>query len=431
MFSQLSERLSNIFKRLKNRGVLTPEIIDNVIREVRVSLLESDVALQVVKDFTKSLKDKLSEHSVINSVSPEQTISQFMQSEIVKLLGKSSPVAIKNGTILMCGLQGSGKTTTAAKLANLYIRKHNKKVMLVSLDVSRPAAVDQLNVLASTNEIPFFKDIDLSVDSSLSIAKKALSRLKDFNIAIFDTSGRMYIDESLMNELRSIYEIVSPNESLLVVDSMMGQDAVQTAKIFNENIKLTGLIMTKIDGDARGGACLSAKSVTNCQIRYMCNGEKIEDIEDFHPERVASRILDQGDIMSLIEKTVDQNIMNEDEFDLYKPDFDMFDMEKCLRQIEKIGGIKGILKFIPGFGKMQEMLKNTNIDNNLIGRQIAIIRSMTKKERKSPKILNASRRRRIAAGCGLPVCEVNRLVKQYESMRVAMNKIRKKGLIFS
>lgn len=427
MFANLSKKLLDVFSNIRNRGILTPEIIDKAIREIRISLLEADVALPVVRSFISSLKEKLEGENVIKSTSPEQTISKYVFDEIVSLLGREETKNIKNGSILMCGLQGAGKTTTSAKLANFLTKSHSKKTLLVSLDTSRPAAIDQLQKLATKNGIHFFDDIDLNKDTPVSIAKRVINSSKGFDITIFDTAGRMYIDENLMKELKEISDIVNPKEKLLVIDSMMGQDALNTACVFNENISLTGLIMTRIDGDSRGGASLSAKSVTNCQIRFLCSGEKIDDIEVFYPERIASRILDNGDVISLVEKAMNQNVIEDmDDLNINKS-FTMDDMEKYFKQIEKIGGIGGILKFLPGMGKIKEKIKEANIDEKVIAKQVAIIKSMTKKEKKEPKILNASRRRRIATGAGVPVSDVNKLLKQYDGMKIMMSKMRKSG----
>ncbi len=427
MFTNLSRKFSEVFNNIRNRGVLTPEIIENVIREIRISLLEADVALSVVKSFISSLKEKLNGQNIIKSISPEQTINKYVFDEIVELLGSEEGKNLKKGAILMCGLQGAGKTTTSAKIANLLTQKHSSKVLLVSLDTTRPAAIEQLQKLAIQFQISFFGDINSNKDTPISIAKRAMIASKDFDITIFDTAGRTYDDDSLMNELKEINNIVNPNEKLLVIDSMMGQDALNTAVVFNENINLTGLIMTRIDGDNRGGACLSAKFVTNCQIRFICSGEKIEDIETFYPKRIASRILDNGDMISLIEKTIEQNAIKDIEnFNLNK-NFDINDMEKYFKQIEKIGGISGFLKFLPGMGKIKEKLNNIKIDEKVISRQVAIIKSMTKKERETPKIFNASRRRRVASGAGVPVSDVNKLLKQYDNMKLMMNKMKKAG----
>jgi signal recognition particle subunit SRP54 len=422
VFSELSKKLASVFGGLRSRGILTPEVIDNVIRGIRVSMLDADVALPVVREVTNLLREKLNGQEVIKSTSPEQTINKHLYDEIVRLLGIHDPgEGVKNGTMLMCGLQGSGKTTTSAKLANLFAKKHSKSTLLVSLDTTRAAAVDQLRMLASANNLCFFDDFK-EADGPITIAKKAMKVSSKFDITIFDTAGRMYVNDSLMEELIAVRDVVKPRETFLVIDSMMGQDALKSAISFNDNVNLTGLIMTRIDGDNRGGACLSARSVTNCQIRYICTGEKVNDIEAFLPERVASRILGNGDIVSFVEKMAEQNANIEIS---NSKDFDMDGMEKHLQQIRKMGGISGFLKYIPGLGKIKEKLSDANIDERIIDRQVAIIKSMTKKERRNPTILNASRRRRIAAGAGMQVSDVNRLIKQYDTLKEMMKKMEK------
>lgn len=408
--------------RVRNRGILTPEMVDNAIRDIRVSMLDADVALQVVREVTNLLREKLSGQEIIKSTSPEQTISKYLNDEIVRLLGDNdSGSGVKNGTLLMCGLQGSGKTTTSAKLANLFSKKYSKRVLLVSLDTTRAAAIEQLRKLALLNGLSFFDDFK-ETEAPTAIAKKAMKVVSRFDITIFDTAGRMYVNDALMEELIAVKNIIKPRESFLVIDSMMGQDALKSAIAFNDNIELTGLIMTRIDGDNRGGACLSAKSVTNCQIRYMGTGEKIDDIEIFHPERIASRILDNGDIISFVEKLAEQNADAEIKS---SKDITMDVLVTHFERIKKIGGIEGFMKYLPGMGKIKDKFMGGTVDEKNIDRQVAIIKSMTKKERNNPKILNASRRRRIAAGSGQQVSDVNRLIKKYEEIKVMMKKIEK------
>lgn len=431
MFANLSQKLSKIIDNLRNRGILTEEIIDTTIREIRVSLLEADVALSVVKAFSQNLKEKLSGKSVINTTTPEQTIIKLVYDELVNILGDPENTKQNlSGRILMLGLQGTGKTTTSAKLANFLKSKYKKNVLLVSLDTYRPAAIEQLKILAKNNNIDFFEDFN-SDDTPLSIAQKSLEICNRYDIIIFDTAGRLYLDESMMQELSDLKTLINPNDSYLVIDSMMGQDAVNTAKAFNDSFHLTGLILTRIDGDAKGGAALSAKYITNCSIKYICTGEKISDIEIFHPDRIASRILDRGDVLTLVEKAMDSNITDDIKDIQIGKNFDLNGMEKYLKQLEKIGGISGFLKFIPGMGKIKDQLKESNISDKTIARQIAIIRSMTIEERKNPKILNASRRRRIALGCAQEVSEVNRLIKQFEQVKTMMTKFQNPGMMQS
>lgn len=431
MFSNLSNKLVSIISKIGRRGILTEEVVNSTIREIRVSLLEADVALPVVKAFSSDLKERLVGQKVINSVTPEQTVIKIVYDELVKLLG--GPDELRNnkrGKILMLGLQGTGKTTTAAKLANLFKTKFNRKVLLVSLDTYRPAAIEQLRILAQTNSIDFFDDLSNS-DNPIDIAKKAIKVQDQYDFVIYDTAGRLHIDEGMMSEVAELKRLIDPEESLLVIDSMMGQDAINTAKAFHDTVGLTGLVLSRVDGDARGGAALSAKYVTNCRIQYMCTGEKIGDIERFHPERIASRILDQGDVLSLVEKAMDANISDDIKNVATGKDFNLDGMEQYLRQLEKIGGVSGFLKFIPGIGKIKDQLKEANINDKTIARQIAIIRSMTKAERMNPKILNASRRRRIAAGCAQEVSDVNRLVRQFEQVKLMMTKFQNMGMMNS
>ena len=429
MFSNLSQKLIKIFDNIKKRGILTQEIIDSTIREIRISLLEADVALSVVKAFVEKLRESLKGQKVLESITPEQTIIKIVYDELVSLLGTESFDEKPKKRILIAGLQGSGKTTTAAKLAKLFKDKFRKKVLLVSLDTYRPAAIEQLQKLAEKNDIDFFSNFDMHDDRPLEIAERATEASDQYDVVIFDTAGRLYLDREMMDEVRNIKEIVNPDEILLVIDSMMGQDAINTAKTFNESLALSGLVLTRVDGDARGGAALSARYVTNCQIKYICVGEKIDDIEIFHPERIASRILDKGDVLSLVEKAMDENVVSDVKDVPIGKDFDLNGMEKYLRQLEKLGGIGGFLKFIPGMGKIKEQLQQANISDKLISRQCAIIKSMTPEERKNPSILNGSRRRRIANGSGQPVSEVNKLIKQFEGVKQMMSKFSSPSMI--
>ena len=425
MFDGLSKKLLSIFGNIRNKGVLTEDIIDSTIREIRISLLEADVALSVVKNFSSDLKEKLKNQEIIKSVTPEQTIIKIVYDELVKLLGTSDD-NYKYRSIMLVGLQGSGKTTTAAKLANLLRTKFKSKCLLVPLDTYRLAAITQLEKLASDNNIDFFNNFSNN-DKPIDIASKAQVIVNNYDVVIYDTAGRLYIDDKLMKELVELKFIINPKDILLVIDSMMGQDAINTTKTFNEQLGISGLILTRVDGDSRGGAALSAKSVTNCQIKFIGTGEKIKDIEVFHPERIASRILDKGDIISLVEKAMDENVAEDISKVKTGKDFDLNSMEIYLLQMNKIGGMSGIMKFIPGIKKIQEQLKNNNISDKVIARQIAIIRSMTKKERSNPKILDASRRKRIAGGCCQEVYDVNRLIQQYDHLKKLMTKTYEQG----
>lgn len=425
MFEGLSQKLLSIFGNIRNKGVLTEDIIDSTIREIRISLLEADVALSVVKQFSSDLKEKLKDQTVIKSVTPEQTIIKIVYDELVKLLGTCDE-SHKYKSVMLVGLQGSGKTTTAAKLANLFKTKFKSKCLLVPLDTYRPAAITQLEKLAHDSNIDFFNNFNQN-DKPIDIATKAQSVVGNYDTVIYDTAGRLYIDDKLMKELVELKFIINPKDILLVIDSMMGQDAINTTKTFSEYLNINGLILTRVDGDSRGGAALSAKSVTDCQIRFIGTGEKIKDIEIFYPERIASRILDKGDIVSLVEKAMDENIAEDISKVKTGKDFDLNSMETYLLQMNKIGGLSGLMKFIPGIKRIQEQLKNSNISDKVIARQIAIIRSMTKKERSNPKILDASRRKRIAGGCGQEVYDVNRLIQQYDHLKKIMTKMYEQG----
>ena len=420
MFSGLSAKLVSIINKIGNRGILTEQIVKSTIEEIRASLLDADVALPVVKDFSERLKEKLVGKKILNSITPKQTVLKAVHEEFVAFLDSSNnDSSFRRGKVLVLGLQGTGKTTTSAKLANLFRGKFKRKVLLVSLDTYRPAAIDQLKVLAQNNAIDFFDDF-LPSDTPIEIAQKSLSLQDKYDVAIYDTAGRLHIDERMMEEVISLKRIIQPNELLLVVDGMMGQDAINMAKSFNDIAKLTGLIFTRMDGDSKGGAVLSAKYVTNCQIKYICTGEKISDIEEFNPKRIVSRLLDQGDMHSLLEKT-----RSLDQASLQKTidnKFDLESMEAYLVQLTKIGGLQGLGKLIPGMSKFKAQLAQPVFSEKALCRQLAIIRSMTKEERHNPQILNASRRRRIAKGCAQEVMDVNRLIKDFEMLKRVMSK---------
>ncbi len=421
MFDGLSKKLLSVFGKIRNKGILTDNDINSTVREIRISLLEADVALNVVKNFIEDIKLKLKDHNVIKSVTPEQTIIKVVYDELVKFLGNDNN-DFNYKSVMFVGLQGSGKTTTSAKFANLLQKKFNKKCLLVSLDTYRPAAIEQLQILATSNNIDFFENFSDS-DKPIEIAHKAHNFSDKYDVVIYDTAGRTYLDNKMMEELLKIKSVINPKDIFLAIDIMTGQSALNIAKSFNENLNLTGLVLTRVDGDARGGVALSAKAVTNCQIKFIGTGEKISDIEVFHPERIASRILDQGDVISLVEKAIDANVADSVANVKVGREFDLNGMESYLKQIEKIGGMKGIMRFIPGIKQVQAKLNEGGISDKLISKQIAIIRSMTPKERKQPTILNASRRKRIAEGCGQDVSAVNKLVQQYEQIRTVMIKM--------
>ena len=421
MFESLSEKLQNVFKQLRGKGTLTEQDVSDALREVRLVLLEADVNFRVVKDFVARVKERAVGQEVLQSLSPAQHVIKIVDEELTELLGGSETgirLAQKPPTILMLvGLQGSGKTTTAGKLASL-MRKQGRKPLLVAADVYRPAAIKQLQVLGEQLNIPVFSLGDKQ--DPVNIARAAVSSAQSGgqDVIILDTAGRLHIDSELMDELRNIKSAVSPNEVLLVVDAMSGQDAVNVAEQFNQALEVDGFVVTKLDSDARGGAALSIKAVTGKPIKFAGVSEKMDGIEPFHPERMASRILGMGDVLSLIEKAeaaLDQQKAEELERKLHENKFDFEDYLDQLQQMKKMGPLDQILGMIPGLnaGKM----KGLEIDGRQVGQVEAIIRSMTLEERHHPEILNGSRRRRIAKGSGTSVQEVNRLINQFDQMR--------------
>ncbi len=439
MFESLSDRLGGVFERLKKRGALSESDVSEALREVRVALLEADVALPVVKDFIAQVKEKAVGAEVIRSVAPAQMVIKIVNDHLIEVLGAEmveiNLSAVPPVTMLMVGLQGSGKTTSTAKIAALLERRDKKKVLMASLDVQRPAAQEQLAVLGEQAEVKTLPVI--AGQMPVDIAKRALdaARLQGFDVVMLDTAGRLHVDEALMAELEAVRNVAQPAETLLVADSLTGQDAVNVAKQFKERIDVTGIMLTRTDGDARGGAALSMRSVTGCPIKLLGTGEKLDEIEVFHPDRVAGRILGMGDIVGLVEKaaeTIEEEEAAKLEAKIRKGNFDLEDLAKQLAQMRKMGGMEGLLGMLPGVGKMKQQLASANIDEGIIKRQEAIIQSMTPKERRSPKIIAASRKRRIAAGSGSTVQDVNRLLKQHKqmaSMMKKMGKMGKKGLM--
>ena len=429
MFKNLSERLTGIFDKLKSRGSLTENDVDLALREVRVALLEADVSLEVVKSFLDTAKKKAVGSKIVKSVSPSQMVIKIVNDTLKEILGnKEEPLNLKTtppAIILMVGLQGSGKTTTSAKIAKKLKDKDKKKVLMSSLDVQRPAAQEQLATLG--------KQVDVSTveiikgEQPVKIAERSLEQAKKegFDVLILDTAGRLQINNELMNEVRDVSKAVNPTEILLVSDSMIGQESVNVAKEFNEKLKLTGIILTRLDGDARGGAALSMRFVTGCPIKLIGVGEKMEAIEVFHPDRVANRILGMGDVVTLVEEA-SQTIKKEDADKLDKKikdgQFSLDDLSKQLGQMKKLGGIKGILSKLPGASKIQDQMNKANIDDKVILRQQAIISSMTLDERNNHKIIHASRKKMIASGSGTSIQEVNKLLKQYHTMLKMMKK---------
>ncbi len=440
LFEGLSDKLQETFKKLRGRGKLTEADVTEALREVRMALLEADVNFKVVKDFVTKVKERAIGEEVLGSLTPGQQVIKIVNDELTALMGGNQSrilIASRPPTVIMLvGLQGAGKTTTAGKLA-LHLRKQGKKPLLVAADVQRPAAIDQLQTLGKQLDIPVYADKESK--NPVSIAKAALeqaqSRLLD--IVIVDTAGRLHINEELMEELVQIKKQVKPHEILLVADAMTGQDAVQVAQSFHEKLGLDGIILTKLDGDARGGAALSIKAVTGAPIKFVGLGEKMDALEPFHPDRMASRILGMGDVLGLIEKAQSEMDMDKTAAlakKISKEGFDLNDFLEQMQQIKKLGSFKDILGMIPGMGSKMKQLKDAKIDEKEIGKVEAIIRSMTMKERQKPSILNGSRRKRIADGSGTRVQDVNQVIKQFEEASKQMKQLmafqsgKKKGM---
>lgn len=425
-FEGLTAKLNAAFKGLKSKGKISEVDIKEAMREVRVALLEADVNYKIAKDFVKVVSEKSVGEEVLKSLTPAQQVIKIVKDELVVLMGNeaerikipSKPPLI----IMMCGLQGSGKTTHTGKLAKMF-KNDGHRPLLVACDIYRPAAIEQLEIIGEKVGVPVFS---LGKQDPLIIAKKALSHAKDYgyDIVILDTAGRLHIDEELMTELKNIKTEVKPNEILLVIDSMTGQDAVNVAKSFNELLEVNGVILTKLDGDTRGGAALSVRAVTGKPIKFVGTGEKLDDLQPFHPERMASRILGMGDVLSLIEKAqnqYDEEQISELESKIKKNKFDLADMLNQLEQISKMGSMQQLLGMLPG--QMGSQLKNAEVDEKQIEKTKAIIRSMTLKERQTPNIIDAKRRRRIASGSGTQVQDVNRVIKQYEQTNKLMKQM--------
>lgn len=419
--SNLSEKLQNTFKRLRGKGKITPADLKEGMREVKLALLEADVNFKVVKDFVAKVTERASGADVMDSLTPGQQIVKIVNEELTALMGgENEKIAISSRpptVIMMTGLQGAGKTTTSAKLGGMF-KKQGRRPLLVACDVYRPAAVDQLCVVGGQLGIPVFK-IDGSKEP-VEISKQAVEHAKKHgnDIVIIDTAGRLHIDEQLMAELKNIKEAVEVNETLLVVDAMTGQDASNVAKSFNEQLEIDGVILTKLDGDARGGAALSVRAITGKPIKFIGSGEKLDDLEAFHPDRMASRILGMGDVLSLIEKAeqaIDEKKARELEEKLKKQQFNFNDFLDQMEQMKKMGPLQNLLGLIPGIDA--KALEGASIDERKMAQVEAIIKSMTNAERENPQILNSSRKRRIAAGSGTNIAQVNMLVKQFEQMQ--------------
>ncbi|RXI98034.1 signal recognition particle protein [Anaerobacillus alkaliphilus] len=428
-FEGLAERLQSTLNKIKGKGKVSEADVTAMMREVRLALLEADVNFKVVKEFIANVKERAIGQEVLKSLTPGQQVIKVVNEELTKLMGgEQSKIAVakKPPTIvMMVGLQGAGKTTTTGKLANHLRKSHNRKPLLVAGDIYRPAAIKQLETLGQQLNMPVFSLGDQV--SPVEIAKQAVAKAKEEHLdyVLIDTAGRLHIDESLMGELQQIKEAVNPDEILLVVDAMTGQDAVNVAESFNEQLELTGVVLTKLDGDTRGGAALSVKAVTNTPIKFAGMGEKLDALEPFHPDRMASRILGMGDVLTLIEKAqsnFDEEKARELEKKMRTADITFDDFLDQLAQVRNMGPLDELLGMMPGAGKMKG-LKNVQVDEKQIGHIEAIVRSMTKKEKEDPSILNASRKKRIAKGSGTTIQEVNRLLKQFDEMKKMMKQM--------
>ena len=430
MFENLTNKLENIFSKLKSAPSLTEEQVDSGLKEIRLALLEADVALPVVKDFIGNVKPKAIGQEIIRSTSPGQMIVKIVYDELVNILGSKNEEinlkAVPPVSILLVGLQGSGKTTSAAKLAKLIEKNHKKKVMLVSLDVYRPAAQEQLKLLAEKNNIQNLPIIEKQ--QPIDITKRAMNAasLAGSDVIIFDTAGRTQIDLPMMSEIKQIKDLTKPAETILVADSLTGQIAVNVAKEFDTAVNLSSIILTRVDGDARGGAALSMKHVTGKPIKYIGVGEKVSDLEMFHPDRIANRILGMGDVVTLVEKAaqdLSEEKIKETEEELKQGIFTMDSYLSQLRQMKKMGGMEGVMSMLPGVNKMKAKMDQANIDESMLIENEAIILSMTKNEKENPKIISGSRRKRISQGAGVDVSKINKLLKQFKMMSDMMKKM--------
>jgi len=424
-FEGLANRLQSVFSKLRGKGKLSEDDVNEALREVRLALLEADVNFKVVKDFIAKVKERAIGQDVLQSFTPAMVVVDIVNKELTELMGGTqSKLARSNKpptVILMAGLQGAGKTTTSGKLARL-LQKQNHRPLLAAADIYRPAAIKQLQVLGEQLNVPVFSLGDKV--SPVEIATRALQHAKDHNhdYLIIDTAGRLHVDESMMEEIKQISAAVHPDETLLVVDAMTGQDAVNVAESFHKQLELTGVILTRLDGDTRGGAALSVKAVTGCPIKFAAVGEKLDALEPFHPERMASRILGMGDMLTLIEKaqaTIDADKAKEMERKMRNAEFTFDDFLEQMEQVKKLGPLDQILDMLPGAGKMKGM-KDIKVDDRQMARVAAIVKSMTKEERANPDLLSPSRRKRLAAGSGNSVQDVNRFIKQFEEMRKMM-----------
>jgi signal recognition particle subunit SRP54 len=429
MFENLTSSLNKIFEKLTGVGYLSEENVDEALREIRVALLEADVALPVVKEFSKLVKEKAVGEKIAKSIAPGQMVIKIVQDCLVEILsGESHELNLKTSApavILMVGLQGSGKTTTTAKLAN-KLKKEGKRILLASIDINRPAAQEQLASLAERLDIDCFKISDKK-PKVIDLTKQIMKEAEQYDVLLLDTAGRLHVDEELIAEIKKVHKLTSPIETLLVVDALTGQDAINIAKTFKEAIYLTGLIVTRMDSDTRGGAALSISFITNCPIKFLGVGENISDLEQFYADRMASRILDMGDVVSLVEKaTESMDIENADSMakTLQDGHFDFNSLAAQLKSVKKMGGLSSIMKLIPGVSKLMNSSQGANLDEGIIDKQLAIISSMTRGEKDNPNILNASRKKRIADGSGTSVQDINKLLKQFLQANKAFKRLK-------
>ncbi len=437
MFDALTNRLSSVFDGLTGRGALTEADVDAALREVRLALIEADVSLGVIKDFLAKVREKAIGADVLRSVTPGQQIVKIVHDVLIETLGEDAQglqlEVVPPAVIMMVGLQGSGKTTSTAKIALRLTNRDKKKVIMASLDTRRPAAQEQLKILGEQIGVATLPI--MAGQTPVDIARRAMqaAKLSGYDVVMLDTAGRLHIDEALMSEIAQIRDLTSPHETLLVADSLSGQDAINVAKQFQDRIGISGIVLTRIDGDGRGGAALSMRAITGAPIKLLGTGEKIDALEDFHPRRIAGRILGQGDVVSLVEKaaeTVDQEKAEALAKKIQKGQFDLDDLGEQLRQMRRMGGMQGIMGMLPGIAKAKEQMATAGFDDRMLKRQEAIISSMTKQERANPDVLNGSRRKRIAKGAGTEVSEVNKLLKMHRQMADVMKKMGKgKGLM--
>jgi len=434
LFENLSNRFEEIFKSLKKTGSIDEASLDSAMRDIRRALLEADVALPIAKRFIEDVKKEAIGKEIIRSITPAQMITKIVNDQLIQILGPAlSEFQINDNQIssyLFAGLQGSGKTTTVGKIGNYLKSNYDKKILFVSLDTTRPAAFDQLEKLSELIDVTILPKLENQMPVDIVSRAKQFAELQEIDCVLYDTAGRMNVEEGLMSELSLLEKEINPLETILVLDSLTGQEAVNVASDFAKAINITGSILTRIDGDARGGAALSMKYITDCPIKFMGVGEHVEDLEKFHPERIANRILGMGDIVTLVEKaaeTVDQEDAEEMAKKLQKGEFDLDDLLSQIRQMKKMGGISGMMKFIPGLSNLSDKIPQNKNPDNSIAQQEAIILSMTKYERSKPKIINGSRKKRIAAGSGTSVSEINKILKQHRKMSDMMKKLSRKG----